>query len=428
MTAIRDMFFEVPTNSSLEALESYGTGFSEQQRGVMWHLGDLARYAEARFPETWHQVFPEWISPGLIARAAAVAEAYPTEDDRNLLATWTIHMQNANQPDRIQRVQAHVDAGRTSDEARKADAAERKEGNRTRWLLAVDVNYHLHRHWFSGAGVEAASRVASGVDRLVKRLKEKGLTDVACCFDSPRNFRKELTADWEDKYKPRPDKDRELVQQITLVRELLDGRGFCCVMRDGFEADDLMASYAAQFDGDVTLLTPDKDMKQCLSDKCNMLPEITWDEDDTSGDMLPEYHWYIAEPSRKLTELRQKRAALPDGHASIPKLDKAIEDATYPNLLEDTGLRPGQWAAYQAIWGDGTDGIKGCPGIGEKGALELIQDFGTVAGAIQAAKDDDERITPKKREALIAFEQIVAVTMQLVTLRINLELPTNTRI
>jgi len=389
MTRLLPRFLDC-SHMTIDEAESFGHGLAEQQRDVMFQLGDLARYAEAKWPDTWQQVFPCWISPGLVDRAKAVARAYPNEADRNPLATWTIHMQNANKPDRIQRVQAQVDAGRTSDEARKAD---QQELAGPRWLLAIDVNYHLHRHWYSGAGVEAASQVAGWVDRTAKRLKEKGLTDILCCFDGPNNFRKKLTEAWQDQYKPRPPKDYELVQQLTLVRDLLETHGYCCAALDGFEADDVMASAAAQFPGRVTLLTQDKDLRQCLSNSCNMLLDVEWTEDETSGEAMPAYKWLSAKQ-----------------HA------------------ENTGLTPGKWTEYQAICGDTVDGIKGVAGIGTIGAAELIQTFGSVAAAIQAAKDGDERITAKKREALIAFEPLAAITRHLVTLRTDLKVPTNTRI
>lgn len=388
MTRMQERRFDCE-GLTIEQAEAFGAEFAKMQRDIMFWIADLARYSEARWPDTHHQVWPEWISHGMLSRAAGVGKAYPNKEDRQFEATYTQFMQAAGKPDRLEVLAAIVDKGLTSDESRKATA----DNSRPRWLLAVDVNYHLHRHWFSGAGVEAASQVAAWVDRTTKRLQEKGLTDVACCFDSPRNFRKELTADWEDKYKPRPPKDPELVQQLNLVRELLEGRGFCCVVVDGFEADDVMASAAFQFDGRVTLLTQDKDLKQCLSERCNLLLDVEWAEDETSGELLPEYKWLSAKQH-----------------------------------TEDTGIRPDQWAAYQAIAGDSVDGIKGVPGIGEKGASYLIQEFGTVAGAIQAAKDDDERIKPKKREALIAFEERLEITRQLVTLRTDLGLPTNTRI
>jgi len=387
MSRLQPRFLDCKGMSLAEA-ESFGTGLAEQQRDVMFQLGDLARYCEARFPDTWQQAFPEWVSPGLIARAAGVAKAYPKPEDRQSTATWTQYMQNASRPDRLERLQAIVEAGLTTDESRKA-----KPNERPRWLLAVDVNYYLHRFWFSGAGVEAAVGVAQWIQRTATRLQDKGLTDVLCCFDAPSNHRKELTAEWDAKYKDRPPKDQELVAQLRLVRELLDGRGFACASIDGMEADDLLASAAAQFDGRVTILSCDKDIRQCLSSTCNILLDVEWAEDETSGDMLPSYKWLSA---------------------------KQHTDAT--------GIRPEQWTNYQAIMGDTVDGIKGAPGIGEKGAADLIATFGSAAAAIEAAEKDDERITPKRRESLLVLKDKLDVTLQLVTLRTDLPIPTTTRI
>ncbi len=394
---------------TIEEAEQWGKDLAEMQRDIMWWVADLARYSEARWPDTHHQVWPEWISPGMIARAAGVGKAYPTEFDREWEATYSQYMQNAGRLDRHKRLEAIVDKGLTTDESRKADYIDVNQcsdeellalgkavveaGNPPRWLLAVDVHYHLHRHWFSGAGVEAAVRVAEWVQRTVERLKEKGLTDVVCAFDSTSSFRKELTKDWEDKYKDRPPKDPELVQQLHLVRELLQGYGFCCVSQEGFEADDIMASYGKQFEGRITLLSADKDMRQCLSDHINILLDVEWTEDETSGDLLPDYKWLSA---KQHTEAK--------------------------------GIRPNQWADYQAIMGDTVDGIKGAEGIGEKGAADLIREYGSIEGAIVAAKADDGRIKPKKRAALLELAGQLDVVRQLVTLRTDLELPQNTRV
>jgi 5'-3' exonuclease len=389
MTRMRKRFLDC-SGLDMEQCQSFGEGLCAQQRDVMFQLGDLARYAEAKWPDTWQQVFPEWVSPGMIARAAGVCRAYPNEADRESEATYSQYTQNASKPDRLTRLAQIVDKGLTTDESRAADKQER---DRPRWLLAVDVHYFLHRFWFSGAGVEAAVGVATWIQRTVERLKEKGLTDCACCFDSKVNHRKEFTKDWEDRYKDRPAKDAELVQQLNLVHELLQGRGLACVSIEGMEADDCMASFAKQFEGRVTLLTQDKDCRQCLSDKCNMLLDVEWTEDETTGDMLPDYKWLSA---------------------------KQHTDAT--------GIPPHQWIEYQAIMGDATDGIKGAVGIGEKGSADLVKLFGTVEAAIAAAKADDERIKPAKRKALIEFESKAAITRQLVTLRTDLSLPNATRI
>lgn len=387
---------------------SIGTTFGWWQRGINWWIGDLARYAKhvLHLGDNYSQVFPEWVSPGLIQRCEAVASAYPKESDRNPLATWTQHMQVAGKPDRIALVAAAVDKGLTSDESRKAP--EEKPDGKMRWLLAVDVNYHVNRTWFSGAGVESAVGVATWVQRTVARLKEKGLTDVACCFDSPTNHRKELTATWEQKYKGnRGPRDPELSQQLNLVRELLAGHGFACVSVDGYEADDVMASYAKTFPGKVAILAQDKDMKQCLSgERVVMLLDVTWLADEHSGDMLPEYHWYTEKPHSKIT---------------------------CKNLLEDTGLTPQQFPDLQCLMGDATDCIAGAPGIGEKGAVNLLREFGSVAECIKAARNEDERLLKMPRgramvKGLLEFEPSLDVTRKLVTLVDSLDLPQSTRI
>ncbi|MGH9931003.1 MAG: 5'-3' exonuclease [Pyrinomonadaceae bacterium] len=393
MSRMKPLFLDT-SEMSVEEMENWGRDLIEYQKSLNWWLGDLARAARAKLgDDNYSQAFPPDASPGAIQRWEAVARAYPTEDSRNSLATWSVHMANVNRTDRIARVQASVDAGRTSDEERKASQEKRVDDNRPRWLLCVDVSYFICRFWFSGAGVEAAVGVATWVQRTVERLKEKGLTDVACCFDSKINNRKELTKDWEDRYKDRPPKDPELAQQLSLVHELLNGKGFACVSIEGYEADDVMASFAKQFDGRVTILSQDKDCRQCLSDKCNMLLDVEWTEDETSGEAIPQYQWLSAKQN-----------------------------------TEATGLTPAQWIEFQTIMGDNTDGIKGCIGIGEKGSADLVKLFGSAEGAIAAAKAGDQQIKPAKQKALIEFEPKLAVTRQLVTLVDSLPIPATTRI
>jgi len=396
---------------SMEDCEAWGKDLAEMQLFINFGIGDLQRYAEAKWPDTHHQIWPEWMSPGLASRSAGVCRAYPDEADRQIEATYSQYRMVAKHPDRLARLQAIVDEGLTTDESRKADQDERadqvqviKDGKaqwvdqdeKPRWCLAVDVNYFLHRFWFSGAGVEAAKGVASWLERTVDRLKEKGLTDVVCAVDSKINKRKELTAgdEWEGaRYKDRPAKDPELGQQLTLVHELLEAAGWAVVSIPGYEGDDVMASVAKQFPGRVTILSQDKDLRQCLSPTVNMLLDVEWKQDETSGDHLPEYKWLSAKQH-----------------------------------LEQTGIPVGAWTDYQCIMGDNTDGIKGVVGIGEKGAADLIKEFGTLSAAIHAAHNEDDRIKPKKREALIEFKAKMDVTRKLVTLVDTLEIPSTTRL
>jgi DNA polymerase-1 len=221
---------------------------------------------------------------------------------------------------------------------------------------------------------------------------------VACCFDSATNHRKAFTEDWEHRYKDRPEKDPELKHQLGLVRDLLSGHGFACVGVDGMEADDVMASYAKQFDGKVTLLTQDKDARQCLSEKCNMLLDVEWTQDEHTGEMRAVDKWLTAKQH-----------------------------------TESTGVTPEQWICRQTLSGDTVDNIKGASNIGEKGATELVKRFGSASAAIEAAKRGDESLLSMARgkamaKSLIEFEPQFETTVKLVTLRTDLEIPSTTRV
>ena len=481
---IHALHVEATSEATMEAFEAFGSDCAEWQRGVNWYIGDLARMAERRWPDHWMQIFPEWMSPDHIARCKAVSQAYkPVE--RNVLATWSIHMREANKPDRVARVQGHVDAGRTSDEARKhctdtekgamspsgettkappqclgkkrnSDGVNQEEGGSkglqagdarptsNAWLLAVDVNYYVHRFFHSGAGVEAATSVADWVERLVGRLKEKGLTDLACCFDATTNHRKALTADWAKQYKPRPPKEAELKGQIETAYNLLHGKGFACVTVADMEADDVMASFAAQFDGRVTLLTQDKDARQCLNERVNILLDVEWQEDQTSGTAIPTYKWVVGEWTQEAKQPTNVASHTTDG-------------CSY-NGAKVTGITPALWPDFQAIAGDSTDGIVGAPGIGAEGAMALVKEFGSVDAAVTAAaappanpwqsqkgpkggqqwrhkttgevkkqkKQPDDR--SKEWAALRTLGETLDVTKQLVTMRTDLAIPLTTKL
>lgn len=406
-------------DTAMGDFETYAGLVAQSQRAVMWWIGDLARMAERRWPATWNQIFPVWMSPDLIARCKAVSEAYPA-DERNIEANWTIHMQSAKKPDRVALVSAHVEAGHTSDEARKNPApvietpAVTQETEGPRWLLAVDVNYFIHSYFHSGAGVEAASTFDAWLWRLIDRLAyksptnpQKGLTDVVCCFDGRDNHRKKLTEGWESPYKPRAEKEQELAGQLNVAPEMLKKRGLACVSIDGMEADDLLASYAVHFPGRVTLLTEDKDMRQCLkSGKVNMLTDVTWETNTETGASLPVYLYVNAQQH----------------------IDEGCK--TYKAAKGEVvkGITPEQWPHFQAIAGDTGDGIKGCVGIGGKIAMDLIKAHGTVQAVIAAAKDGTADLTPRLLQAVLDFEPLAETTLLLTTLRNDLQVPMITRL
>jgi len=202
--------------------------------------------------------------------------------------------------------------------------------------------------------------------QLVVSLLNKDPDFFAVAFDvsDETTFRK----DEYDAYKEHRDKAPEdLGTQMAMVREILDRMGVVTLEREGFEADDLIATIAAELPGDVELriVSKDKDLHQILND----------------------------------------RVALYD-----PKDGSLLRG---PDLLEAKGYTPEQAVEVQTLVGDPTDNIPGVPGIGVKTAAKLIREYGTAEAVLEHA---DEQ-TPKRRENLLASAELLPVTRRLVTLR-----------
>jgi DNA polymerase-1 len=179
------------------------------------------------------------------------------------------------------------------------------------------------------------------------------------------------------------------------------------------EADDVMASYAKQFDGSVTLLTADKDLRQCLVDgQCNMLIDVMWEENPDTREWLPVYHWVIEGNNDKAVK---------------PPTQKHMEGVIYSSA-KVSGISPTAWPHFQAIAGDSVDKIRGVEGIGAKGAMDLILAHGTVQGVIDACKSGLVALTKKKIEAVLEFEPFAEGTLLLTTMRTDLTVPSNTTI
>jgi DNA polymerase I len=164
---------------------------------------------------------------------------------------------------------------------------------------------------------------------LMKLLKDTRPTHIAVVFDSPKKtFRDDLFGDYK---KNRVATPSDLLKQIPYIHRAVDAFRIKTIMRDGYEADDVigtLATRAAKQGIDAVIVTSDKDFKQIVS------PRITlW---DTMGD--------------KRTGLRE--------------------------VKERFGVEPHALIDIQALTGDPIDNVKGIPGVGEKTASTLIQKFG----------------------------------------------------
>ncbi len=202
---------------------------------------------------------------------------------------------------------------------------------------------------------------------LLKLLDDLQATHVAVLFDSAReSFRNEIFPDYKAN---RPDPPDELIPQFPLVRDATRAFNVECIERPGFEADDLIATYArhAVADGlDVMIVSSDKDLMQLVSDRVSMFDA-----------------------------LKNRRIG--------------------PAEVEDKfGVGPERVVDVQALAGDSTDNVPGVPGIGVKTAAQLIQAYGDLDSLLARASEIKQ---PKRRQSLIEFAEQARLSRELVRLR-----------
>ena len=182
---------------------------------------------------------------------------------------------------------------------------------------------------------------------LIKLIEDKAPEYLVMVFDSKGpTFRHEKYAQYKANRPPMPD---ELITQLPYIREVVLAFNIPIVELQGFEADDLIASLAFQAESKgykSVMVTGDKDFLQLLT------PDITiWD------------------PMKDKTWTEQK-------------------------VFEKYKLKPNQLIDMMGLWGDTSDNIPGVPGIGEKTAAALIQQF----ESMDQLYDQVETITKKKQK------------------------------
>jgi DNA polymerase-1 len=212
---------------------------------------------------------------------------------------------------------------------------------------------------------------------LAKLLRDQAGADrpthLAVIFDAGRlTFRNRLY----DLYKAqRPEPPEELRPQFALVREATEAFGVPAIELADWEADDLIASYgraATAMGGRVTVISSDKDLMQLIRPGLTMLDPI-----------------------------KQK----PIGAAEV---------------MEKFGVPPAKLIDVQALMGDSVDNVPGVPGIGPKGAAQLVTEHGDLEAVLAAAPT----MKPgKRREMLIAHAEAARLSRRLVTLRDDAPLP-----
>jgi DNA polymerase-1 len=202
--------------------------------------------------------------------------------------------------------------------------------------LAYRAFFALPVENFSTTTGQPTNAVYGFTSMLINVLRDEKPTHVAVAFDeSAPTFRHAAY----DGYKAtRSETPADFRGQVSLVREVLDALRIPVVSMPGFEADDVLATLAteaAEQDYDVLIVTGDRDALQLVSDR--------------------------------VTVLMNRR-----GISDMTRFTPAAVEEKY-------GLTPEQYPEFAALRGDPSDNLPSVPGLGEKTATKLIQQFGSVA-------------------------------------------------
>ena len=202
---------------------------------------------------------------------------------------------------------------------------------------------------------------------LMKLIEDTDADYIAVLFDAAReNFRNDIYPDYKAH---RPEAPEDLVPQFALIREATRAFNLACVEMEGYEADDLIATYAreaAALGAEVTILSSDKDMMQLVDEHVTMMDPI-----------------------------RNRRVGADE-------------------VREKFGVGPEKMVDLQALAGDSTDNVPGVPGIGVKTAAELINAYGDLDRLLDAASEIKQA---KRRENLINFADQARLSRRLVRLK-----------
>ncbi len=229
-------------------------------------------------------------------------------------------------------------------------------------MLLVDGNSLLFRAYYAtaygsimkskdGTPTNAIFALANMLNKVIDNVNP----DYALiAFDTDKKtFRHEEYKDYKAGRKPAP---VELITQFPLAREMVSKMGIKCYELAGYEADDIVATMARigeENDCKVEVFSSDKDLFQLIDEKITV---------------------------------------------NIPKKGTSDILAVTPSVLKsEYGLHPYQITDYKGIFGDTSDNIKGIKGIGEKGAIKLLEEY----GSLENIYENIDKIEGKLKDKLI---------------------------
>lgn len=233
-------------------------------------------------------------------------------------------------------------------------------------LFLIDANAFCYRAYFALGDLKTSygqptAAIFGFVNFLNKFLKQENPEYIGACFDVSRDtFRQRIFSEYKIQRPKMPD---ELGSQFPLIKEILTGYGIAVIEKEGFEADDVIATLAlkAKEEGfEVVIISSDKDILQLVA-----------------------------------------------GGVSVfsPYKDKGTL-WTEPEIKSRFGILPNQIADFIGLVGDTADNIPGVKGLGPKGAAKLLSEFGSLEKILKNA----DKIVPEKLKNLVK-ENIETITL-----------------
>lgn len=254
-------------------------------------------------------------------------------------------------------------------------------------LLLFDTASVYYRAYYAlptslrGVDRRPVNAVRGLLDSLARFIGEYSPTHLACCWDE--SWRPAWRVELEPSYKAQrvgvdgaEEAPSELTAQVPLIREVLAAVGLPVIGAADYEADDVIATLAAESQLPTDVVTGDRDLFQVV-------------DDDRAVRVL-----YLGR----------------GGHDQV--------DATW--LRDRYGVSPGRYVDFAVLRGDPSDGLPGVAGIGEKTAAALVNDYSGLAAMLTAAKAG--LLPTRQNKALLAAQSYLDTARKVVTAVTDVEL------
>ncbi len=212
------------------------------------------------------------------------------------------------------------------------------------------------------------TRALYGFTTLLAKLVRVHQPDyVVVAFDVGKSFRHDRLPSYKGH---RPDMPEDLRQQWPLLPDLIEAFGYRCVTLPGWEADDVLGTFAMRFaseDVEAVIVTGDRDFFQLVGDHVKVY------------DAMKE------------------------------------EELGAPEVIERMGVAPNQIIDLKGLAGDASDNLPGVPGVGEKTAAKWLQQYGTLESVLAAAT----KIGGKRGQALVDHAESARLSRELATIAVD---------